>query len=177
MPQPNKKQRREFIPLPSQASLKKLFDYDEQTGVLTWKNLQHNRTKPSKKAGCVVADGSIRIKLNGDYFKAHRLIWMLLYNEDPGPRTIDHRNEDLGDNRRSNLRIHNGPKQSKKHRNSKGYAFIKSKKINQYGARIRINGRLTHIGFFPTAEEASAAYQQRCREVYGDYYSGKEVAA
>lgn len=94
-------------PLPSQDYLRKRFNYDPETGALTWRRYgERGKSWNSKYAGkpalSNVVNGYLRGKLDGRAYSAHRIIWKMLHGEDPD--NIDHVNADRGDNRASNLR-------------------------------------------------------------------------
>ena len=70
------------------------WDYDPDTGVLRWKN--------SKQAGSSCGNGYIYVGYKNKKYLAHRLIWLLNYEE--WPIQIDHTNRIKTDNRLCNLR-------------------------------------------------------------------------
>ena len=39
-----------------------------------------------------------------------------------------------------------------------GVSFEANRRIKKYKAKIKINGKLVHLGYYRTAEEASAAF-------------------
>jgi len=105
-----------------------------------------------------------RTGINGKSYITSRIIYKAFNPEwdinDSSPNnTIDHINIDSLDNRISNLRIANMTEQSNNRKyviNQKGYSWNKQNK--NWVARIKINGKQTHIGSFMTEQEARQAY-------------------
>jgi hypothetical protein len=99
----------------------------------------------------------------------HRLI-----NNTPKGKQTDHANKDKLDNRKANLRTceqYQNQANSIKPNATTGYRGVvlqKRKYTKPYQAKIRINGRHTHLGMFATAEEAAMEYN-----VYAYIYYGK----
>lgn len=99
----------------------------------------------------------------------HRLIMQ------PDPAmTVDHINHNPLDNRRSNLRIatrsQNQMNRGKQSNNTTGYKGVSLfKRTGKYRAYIMVQGKETHLGYFTTAEEASAAYQAKLGEFHGEF--------
>ena len=89
---------------------------------------------------------------------------------------VDHINGDTLDNRRSNLRLCT-PQQNMWNRRVmhntqtgfKGVARNKRSKLNPWKARIRVSGKLVHLGCFPTPEEAHEAYKQAAIKYFGEF--------
>jgi hypothetical protein len=88
-------------------------------------------------------------------YKAFNLDWDITITKD---NEIDHISRDSLDNNLSNLRVATTHEQALNRDfvvNARGYYFRNGK----YEASIRNNGKSIHLGTFPTAEEASLAYQ------------------
>lgn len=93
----------------------------------------------------------------------------------PG-RFVDHKDLDQLNNTRQNLRpatpqqnqANIGPQKNNKH-GYKGVGFSNSVSEKPWRARIRVNNRLIHLGYFQTAEEAQAAYSRAASEHFGEY--------
>lgn len=160
--------RRKFIPLPSQARLKELFDYDEQTGELIWKVSIAKNIKVGQVAGSIKPDGYRAIRIDGTTYRAHRLVWMWVNGEDPEHLTIDHINHQRDDNRIANLRLATRQEQNRYKQNTVG-AYL-NKERGKYQARIVIDGRNKYLGCYDTLEEATAVYHQKAQELYGAFY-------
>jgi hypothetical protein len=121
-------------------------------------------------AGSVKAAGYVVVTIDGRYYPAHRLIWVMLHGE--WPNVIDHRNGVRSDNRRENIRAATPRLNAENKRealpnnqvgllgvfqvsNRKGYrAQITSKGVNHY------------LGTFESAESAHAAYVSAKRRLH-----------
>jgi len=92
-------------PLPSQEELKTVFDYDQHTGVLTWRvvNPFARAVRSGDVAGCVGSRGYVAVILNNKRYLAHRLIFKLMTGKEPIDQ-IDHIDGDRSNNRWRNLR-------------------------------------------------------------------------
>ena len=107
-------------PLPSVEYLNECFEYDSETGSLTWRERPVSHFEAStwsaeakcstwdsrfagKEAGSVGSEGYRCVKVDGQLYKAHRIIWKMIQGVDPA-ETIDHINGIKDDNRIANLR-------------------------------------------------------------------------
>lgn len=93
------------LPLPDRDYLRSLFDYSPEIGELVWKHRddaspQWNAKYAGNKAGYVKTYP--KVKVCGQEYVTHRLIWKMVYGNDPD--SIDHLNRDKCDNRLCNLR-------------------------------------------------------------------------
>ena len=94
------------VPLPPVEVLNELFNYNPDTGLLSWKVSRRGVRKGEVAAGCIRGDGYIQICVRGKAYKAHRIVWKMVYGEDPDvDKVIDHINRVKDDNRISNLRV------------------------------------------------------------------------
>ena len=138
-----------------------LWDYDPATGIITNKTTRAPNCLAGSEAGTLRPDGYRYIKYNGNLFSAHRIAWLLHYTCWPADQ-IDHANHARDDNAIANLRQvtnrENGRNQSLRADNTSGVAGVcwhqPSKK---WRARIRIDGKLKHLGVFGDFGEAVAA--------------------
>ena len=149
----------------TQEYLKSILDYNPETGIFTWKIRPAYCINIGDIAGCLNKnDGYIRIQINNKSYQAHRLVWLYMTGNCP-IKTIDHINHIRTDNRIINLRDitqrENQYNRSENKNNSSGYKGVSwHKKANKWHARIRVNGKQIHLGYFTDKEEASQAYQE-----------------
>lgn len=100
-------------------------------------------------------------KVEGKFYTAHRLIWLLMTGIEP-PELVDHEDRNKQNNKWSNLRLATS-KQNCENRglNSNNALGIKGvrkhKSCDKYEARIASNGVRMSLGLFDTIEEAIAA--------------------
>ena len=90
-------------PLPPVETLRSLFDYNPETGDITWKT-NRGCVKVGDTAGYIMPTGYKSIFHNKRMYLCHRLAWFLHYGEDPLNYQIDHINQVKDDNRIVNLR-------------------------------------------------------------------------
>ena len=114
-------------------------------------------------------DGYAQAYCKGKNKKIHRLIM-----GEPIGKDVDHINHNKLDNRISNLRICS---RSENHHNSKiqknnatGYKGVHYKtNAKKFVAQIKLNNKRIHIGYFRTAIEASVAYNETAKKLFGEY--------
>lgn len=146
----------------TQQLLHEYLNYDPNTGHLTWKKKLCSKVVVGRRAGTKVRNRDNRIiKIFGQVFIEHRLIWLYVYGYYPKPHEhIDHINHDEQDNRISNLRLvsqrENNKNQSKRSDNTTGVVGVWVSTRNgakKYMAEIHTaNGKLRKS--FYTLEEA-----------------------
>ena len=144
-----------------QNLLKKHLIYKE--GHLWW--LEPHKFLPYLKGrsfGQYTHDGYIRGRfLNKRYFE-HRLIWFYHYGKWP-KEFLDHINRVRDDNRIENLRevnrSQNGHNTVSKPGSSSKYPGVGwHKNRNKWISRIRINGKLHHLGYYDKESDAADTY-------------------
>jgi len=148
-------------PLPSQAELLSIFRYDGESGNLFWLIKPRRNVECGDKAGHRNIRGYVIVKYKGEAYKAHRIIWKMLHNEEP--EIIDHRNNTSNTNKLVNLRPATKSQNGFNSRISKhckvGLKGV-SRNRDKYVAHIRTPGKQHYLGTFDTAEEAHEAYMQ-----------------
>ena len=82
--------------------LQEILDYDQETGIFTWKINQCGARKKGQIAGTKNKNGYIVIRHKKLYY-AHRLAWLYVHGIFPDS-VIDHINRNKSDNRINNLR-------------------------------------------------------------------------
>ena len=157
----------------TQDELKRLFYYDPNIGDFIRLTTRSSNAVRGAKAGSISCEGYIHINIGKRIYKAHRLAWLYVYGSFPNG-VIDHINCDKQDNRIANLRdttfrmniINCGIRKN----NTTGYKGVHfSKKLQRWTAQIDDGKRQVHLGCFDSPEEASLAYQNKAREIHGQY--------
>jgi hypothetical protein len=173
--------------LPSQEYLRQCFDYDPETGVLTWRVRPRGHFKcnqswaaaNSKCSGAVagrpITDTGgkqyLYVMLNFRMWRVHRLIWILV-NAGADPPTIDHMNGDGLDNRLCNLRP---ASRSENQKNTKTRQSLYGRGVYQsfkkFAAKIRVGPGIKkeYLGSYNTPEEAHAAYERASLRLHGKF--------
>ncbi len=174
-------------PLPSQADIKRLLDYNPDTGIFIRKLIPElNRTDKminarfaGKEAGNVKTLGYRVIMIESQLCMAHRLAWLYVHGVDPGDLQVDHINRNLLDNRIANLRLatasNNKANTAKPKINNKGLPTKNSYKgayqnpNGTWHASIKSRGRVHNLGDFKTEKEAAIAYNKKAVELHGQF--------
>lgn len=161
-----------------------LLDYDPASGVFTWKtrdrsyfksDRQHknwNARYPGTAAGSINPKGYTGIAVLDRIYRAHHLAWLFVHGKWPSD-VVDHINGNRSDNRISNLRVVSALENSR-HKTVRGWSatgrigvtpyFYNGRQ--KYAARIRVDGRLRHLGYYASIDEASAA-REAAEQKYG----------
>lgn len=163
--------------LPDQQYLLECFNYDPDTGILTWKARPEHHFKSigkmlsihklwaGKPVGYVGTKGHSYVHILSASYAAHRIIWKMWYGIDP-PQYVDHINGDKTDNRIANLReATNNQNQMNQRRTTRisnigvtGVSYHKRDK--SYRAYMRINGENKHLGNYKNLQDAIKARQE-----------------
>lgn len=152
-----------------------VLSYEPSTGIFRWKVKVSDRAPVGKRAGGYAASRHWRIRIDGHYYMAHRLAWLLMTGAWP-EFEVDHENRIRDDNRWVNLRP---ATHSQNHANCglrsdnttgfKGVQFCKQKQ--KYIAIAVKDGKRHHAGLHATADAASAAYEAKAKELHGEFAS------
>lgn len=181
-------------PTPSQEYLKELFEYNPDTGILTWKcrPINHFRNEhgqrcfnakyPGKEAGCLSRAGrtdryykNVSLKHgNGNHFGAHRLIWALVHGDTDCAKDVEHANGIGTDNRLSNLRLATRRQNTCNNKTRRGTSLRLRgvglhKASGLYYAKIRIEGRQTSLGYFKSKGLAAVARAKAAIRYHGEF--------
>jgi hypothetical protein len=168
------KKKRKAITL---SELKSLLRYDRNSG-----NFFHLTSHGSALAGTVAGtsshDGYHRIKVLGEYYRAHRLAWFYVKGYWP-VNFIDHKNNNPLDNRFANLRectaLENAANCKKSRTNKSGFKGVSFRKDRQkWRARIKASGKHLNIGSFSCPTEAAYAYDRAAKLLHGDFAKTNE---
>ena len=153
-------------------NIKNIFNYDEQTGILPWKERKQGRT--FGPIGFKDKDGYLIFRTNRRKYRfcVHRIIWAYVNGEWPKDQ-IDHINGIKDDNRLCNLReantaenMRNVGKQSPNTSGLKGVSWHRAGR--KWRSDIKVNQKQMWLGHFDCPAAASFAYQ-----IAADKYHGK----
>jgi hypothetical protein len=151
----------ETKPLPfNQSFIKSCLNYNEETGLLYYKN-PYFSSDIGRAIGGKDEKGYIRIRINYIKYKAHRIIWLWYYGEDPHNKEIDHINGIRDDNRIVNLRLATDRLTAQNNirtRSGKLVGTSWDKRENKWHAQIKLRGYQYSRGYYNTEEEAHKAY-------------------
>lgn len=166
--------------------LEEMFDYNPDTGVLTWKQrpVSHFKTETGSKifntkysgkvAGHISTHalaGYVHVGINGKLYTAHRVIYMMVVGN--WPKEIDHINGDRADNRWCNIRevdrLTNNKNIKRRADNKSGVTGVYwFDKTNRWMCYIDHEGSRIHLGYFKSKEEAITA--RKTAEVKYNYH-------
>jgi hypothetical protein len=156
----------------SAERLRQLLHYDHETGIFTWKVSIKARTYPGKIAGCKDTYGYIKICIDQNQCRAHRLAWLYMTGEWPA-HSIDHIDGDKSNNAWSNLRIaihsDNISNQKLSAANTIGYKGIHLHSSGKWRAQISAKKKKIHLGYFATKQDAHAAYCRAAGVLHGEF--------
>ncbi len=149
---------------------RQLWDYDATTGHLYWK-ISRGKSKVGKVAGTVDSSGYLVVRVFGQGYKAHRIAWLIVYGKWP-EKDLDHKDGNKLNNAILNLReatpAENQQNKHRAHMDSNtgllGVWYYPS--LKKFKSGIAINGKITHLGYFDTAEAAHAAYLKAKSEAH-----------
>jgi len=136
--------------------VKELFEYRD--GNLYWKNHKYKKLN-GKKAGCLLNDGYIQIRVAKKPYLAHRLIYLYHHGVLPDyPLELDHINRNRVDNRIENLRI---VTKSENLQNRLSISNINGitwhKKSQKWQVQPTINGKQKYLGIYKNLDDAKNA--------------------
>lgn len=91
-----------------------------------------------------------------------------------GPLDVDHVSGDGLDNRKANLRIASRSQNlANGKRRAIGASGLKGARLHEDGkhwvGQITVNGKNRYLGFYKSAQEAAAAYDEAAREAFGEF--------
>lgn len=172
--------------LPTPEELRQLLRYEPEIGKLYWLprerkwfasdrscNSWNARDAGTEALTSVMPRGHLSGIILGVAVLAHRAAWAIHHGTWP-THDIDHINCNPADNRIANLRLATA---SENQRNKRAYANNKSghKGVTWYApnrrwvAKIRLHGRLYHLGYFDDVDLAAAAYREAAIRMHGDF--------
>lgn len=149
------------------ARLREVLDYDKLTGEFTWRIQLGSQAIVGQVAGTTSLRGYVEIVVDGKSYRANRLAFLHINGVWPSG-DADHKSGVKSDNSWDNLRdvSHraNGENRVRANSNSKLGVLGVTQVGEKFYPRIRVAGRLIHLGTFDTVESAHSAYLSAKRE-------------
>jgi len=167
--------KRKHKEYPSAERIRALLSYDPDTGIFRWMPRSDRCPMPAGTlAGWSDRLGYLHISIGNEKYLGHRLAWKYVHGVDAVDQ-IDHINGNPADNRICNLRISDQSQNLANRRRKasakypKGVSVVRQNGKVSYIAQVCLRGDVHHVGTFPTAEEAGAAYFVKAREIHGEF--------
>lgn len=151
-------------------------DVDTSSGICTWKKSPSQRIKIGDFAGTKKPKGYVQIEFMTQNYYRHRIVFYVAHGY--LPLIVDHKHGvedgDGIDNLQEATNQQNCAKQNKSKNNTSGVKGVSwQKSRNKWIANININGKQKNLGRFDTIEEAQNAYNQKAKEIFGEFYNEK----
>ncbi len=162
----------------TQEKVKELFDYSDEN-ILVWKSrdpiTSHIKTWNTKNAGRPAGsrrtDGYVRIKIDGQFYLRHRLVF--LWNHGFLPEKVDHKDNIPGNDWVDNLRPASHAENMRNSKlpknNTSGYKNVIKLDDGKFVVTIGKNRKYYNWGPFSTVEEAHLVAIEKRKELHEDF--------
>tara|TARA_Y100000004_G_scaffold196022_1_gene264750 strand:+ start:1700 stop:2206 length:507 start_codon:yes stop_codon:yes gene_type:complete len=144
-------------------------DSTSPSGLRNRVTLNRATAKKDEPAGRLQPNGYYQLGVNGSHYYAHRIILAMRTGVDRPDMYTDHKDRNNRNNHPFNLRWttyeQNNANKTKVLRHSpqrkypKGVSRLSCGGKKPYRARATVNGKMTYLGVFATAQEASEAVE------------------
>lgn len=157
-------------PLPDLNWIKEHLTLDpESFSGLSWIKAPTGSVRVGSHAGSFNTGGYIQVRLKGKLYLAHRIVYYLQNEIDPGNHLIDHK-ESKDNNFEIRLASHSqncayAKKRSNCTSKYKGVMWDR----NKWKARLRTQGKEFNLGRYENEEDAAKAYDIKALEVWGEF--------
>ena len=146
------------------------------SGLIWTKRPYRSRIKIGDHAGTLGVDGYWQVQFKSKIYLAHRVVYFLKFNKDPGEKFIDHiTSRDNNTNIRICTKEQNKANVDKqktyagKQTSSKFKGVYFCKKTKNWKAYITTNKIKKHLGFFECEKEAAQAYNSAAIKFFGEF--------
>lgn len=165
-----------MTPMLDPAYIRELFNYDPETGILSWKKGRRGGISAGASAGYRNGD-SIRIQINYHSFPITAIIWVWVNGYWPKgwpEEFVDHIDRNPFNNKLSNLRLatysQNNMNSSPRWDNTSGVRGVHYRRdMGKFYARIDVNSKVINLGAFETLEEAATARREAELKYFGEF--------
>jgi hypothetical protein len=157
----------------SKELLHELFEYND--GELYWKKRPSKKSvkvKPGNKAGTLCNNFYCQIRINGEYYYSHRIIFAMFHGF--FPNSVDHIDGNRSNNKIENLRqatqTQNNYNAFMRSDNTSGYKNVYwDKRSNKWLVTVKVEQKTKHIGYFKNINMANNAAILARKQYYGEY--------
>lgn len=158
-----------------------LFDY-EPNGRLRWRVDRGYRKIKGLIAGSIHTTDAgyqcIHVVYGGKQYKNSHLVWQWHNGAIPDGMTIDHKDRNSLNDRIDNLRLATRTEQGRNRGKGKRSRDL-PKGVYRHGkkfiVKVGIGRQQEYLGLKDTLEEAVAAYNDRARQLYGEFFVPSEI--
>lgn len=165
----------------TQMRLKELLHYDPSTGVFTWLRDRRGTAYAGSQAGSLDVSGYRVISVDSRPYRASHLAWLYMTGEMPS-RIIDHADLARSNDRWDNLRLAD---RSQNAANTAAYKNSQSgvrgvywnKQQRKWCAQLRQGGKLRHISFHTSIDDAAKAYARAAADYFKEFARTSSVTA
>lgn len=156
----------------TQDQVRKLFNYNPETGELIRRVQTASRAKVGDVVGCANTKGYLMVRVNGKLRLNHKVAFLHFHGY--LPKYIDHINGVKNDNRIKNLRSctlsQNNRNATKRKDNTSGFKNVSwNKRVNKYRVQIKVNRKNKYIGHFTDINEANQAAIAARLKYHGEF--------
>jgi hypothetical protein len=153
-----------------QETVKKLFHYDAESGMLLWRYGNGRNVKPWQEVKAKNGHGYYTAKIHGKSYLAHRLAWLYVHGTFP-EQDIDHKNRIRNDNRLRNLRAvsrtDNCQNISLPSHNKSGHIGVSwFKNHDCWTVYVKVNKKNKWLGYYKNLNDAIAARKEGEKQYY-----------
>ena len=170
--------KQKFLDNLTQEYVRSILNYNPETGIVQRKVYRGPNAKKGDIIKTIDSWGYIIICIDKSRYRLHRIIWLYMTGKWPKDQ-IDHINRIKADNKWCNLREAT-PSQNKinaipRSNNTSGHQGITWRKnTRKWRARICVNYKRIHLGYFNNKKEAIIAYETAAKQYFGDFYQQQE---
>ena len=142
---------------------------------LVVKTKYHMSPEVGEPVGNVNSGGYRQVVVLGRKALVHHVVWYLMHGSWP-EQQLDHIDGDKLNNSPDNLREVSSSQNLKAYAKTygavgyRGVCFYKS--LSKYSARVYVDGKRKHIGYYDTPEEAAIARDLKCYKEFGYPWEG-----